>query len=106
MLWRDRAAGDVQAVLYLRGNAYFGFHDGYDINGTGTPDNTLRLLAADAGTGTVVPPFAPKSSGSVGVLALSSDGPYLAAVGKFPKMGGVAVKSVAVFACSPPSCTP
>ena len=50
--------------------------------------------------------FAPQSSGSVGVLALSSDGPYLAAVGKFPKMGGVAVKSVAVFACAPPSCNP
>jgi len=103
MLWRDKANGDVQAVLALRGNAYFGFHDGYTINGVA--DNTLRLLAADAGGGGLTP-FAPKSSGSVGVLGLSSDGPYLAAVGKFPKMGGVSVKSVAVFVCSPPSCTP
>ena len=94
-----KANGDVQAVVYARGNAYFGFHDGF--NG----DTTLRLLAADAGNGTITP-FAPQSSGSVGVLGLSSDGPYLAAVGKFPKMGGVAVKSVAVFVCSPPSCTP
>jgi hypothetical protein len=99
MQWRDKANGDVQAVLYLRGNAYFGFHDGF--NG----DTTLRLLAADAGAGTITP-FAPQSSGSVGVLGLSSDGPYLAAVGKFPKMGGVSVKNVAVFVCSPPSCTP
>jgi len=103
MQWRDKANGDVQAVLYLRGNAYFGFHDGYTINGV--PDTSLRLLAADAASGAITP-FAPKSSGSVGVLGLSSDGPYLAAVGKFPKMGGVAVKSVAVFVCSPPSCTP
>jgi hypothetical protein len=101
--WRDKANGDVQAVLSLRGNAYFGFHDGYTINGT--PDTTLRLLAADAGSGALTP-FAPKSSGNVGVLGLASDGPYLAAVGKFPKMGGVNVKSVAVFVCSPPSCTP
>jgi len=99
MIWRDKANGDVQAVLYLRGNAYFGFHDGF--NG----DTTLRLLAADAGDGTITP-FAPQSAGSVGVLGLSSDGPYLAAVGKFPKMGGVNVKNVAVFVCSPPSCTP
>ena len=103
MLWRDKANGDVQAILYLRGNAYFGFHDGFTINGV--PDTSLRLLAADAASGAITP-FAPKSSGSVGVLGLSSDGPYLAAVGKFPKMGGVAVKSVAVFVCSPPSCTP
>ena len=103
MLWRDKANGDVQAVLALRGNAYFGFHDGYTINGT--PDTTLRLLAGDAGTGALTP-FAPQSSGNVGVLGLSSDGPYLAAVGKFPKMGGVNVKNVAVFVCSPPSCTP
>jgi hypothetical protein len=101
MLWRDKANGDVQAVLFLRGNAYFGFHDGYNINGV--PDTTLRLLAADAGQGTITP-FAPKSSGSVGVLGLSSDGPYLAAVGKFPKMGGVSVKNVAVFVCAAPSC--
>ena len=83
--------------LSLRGNAYFGFHDGF--NG----DTTLRLLAADAGNGAITP-FAPQSAGSVGVLGLSSDGPYLAAVGKFPKMGGVSVKNVAVFVCSPPSC--
>jgi len=99
MQWRDKANGDVQAVLFLRGNAYFGFHDGF--NG----DTTLRLLAADAGSGAITP-FAPQSAGNVGVLGLSSDGPYLAAVGKFPKMGGVSVKSVAVFVCSPPSCTP
>ena len=103
MLWRDKANGDVQAVLYLRGNAYFGFHDGYTVNGV--PDTTLRLLAADAGTGTITP-FAPQSAGNVGVLGLSSDGPYLAAVGKFPKMGGVNVKSVAVFVCALPGCDP
>jgi Domain of unknown function (DUF5122) beta-propeller len=103
MTWRNRANGDVQAVVYARGNAYFGFHDGFSINGV--PDTSLRLLAADAGSGAITP-FAPQSSGNVGVLALSSDGPYLAAVGKFPKMGGVSVKSVAVFVCAAPSCNP
>jgi hypothetical protein len=102
-LWRNQANGDVQAVVYARGNVYFGFHDGFDINGV--PDTTLRLLAADAVSGTLTP-FAPQSSGNVGVLALSSDGPYLAAVGKFPKMGGVNVKGASVHLCAPPSCMP
>ena len=98
-VWRDQANGDVQAVVYARSNAYFGFHDGF------AGDTSLRLLAADAVDGTLTP-FAPQSSGSVGVLALASSGPYLVAVGKFPKMGSVNVKSVAVFVCSPPSCSP
>ncbi len=82
--WADKANGDVQAVKFSNGNVYFGFHDGYGGN------TTLRLLAADAGTGTVEPAFQPASGGYPGVLALDADGDYLA-VGrvKFPKMGGV-----------------
>ena len=87
-------------MKYSRGNVYFGFHDGYGGN------TTLRLLAADATTGTVELGFQPASSGSVGVLALDVDGPYLVAAGKFPKMGGVNVKGVSAHLCAAPTCTP
>jgi hypothetical protein len=73
---------------------YFGFHDGFDINGV--PNNTLRLLAADAALGTLVDGFAPASSGSIGVMAIDVDGSYLVSAGKFPRMGGVAVRGVSV----------
>jgi hypothetical protein len=93
-IWRLRADGDVQAVRFANNNVYFGFHDGFGGN------TTLRLLAADAATtnaaGALVPGFAPASSGSTGVTAIDIDGPYLVSVGKYPRMGGVAVRGVSV----------
>ena len=69
-LWRQQANGDVQAVRFANNNVYFGFHDGFTINGVA--NNTLRLLAADAASDRngLVPGFAPASSGSTGVMAL------------------------------------
>ena len=89
-LWRQQANGDVQAVRFAANNVYFGFHDGFGGN------TTLRLLAADAVSGALVPGFAPASSGAIGVMAIDIDGPYLVSAGKFPRMGGVAVKGASV----------
>jgi hypothetical protein len=93
-IWRMQANGDVQAVRFANNNVYFGFHDGYAGN------TTLRLLAGDAASsnpaGELVPGFAPASSGAVGVMALDTSGPYLVSVGKYPRMGGVAVRGVSV----------
>jgi len=95
-MWADRANGDVQAVEYSHGNVYFGFHDGFNGN------TTLRLLAADAVSGTVemppvaVPGFQPVSAGYPGVEAITSDGSHLVAAGKFPKMGGMTVKGLSI----------
>jgi hypothetical protein len=90
MRWRQRADGDVQAIRFANNNAYFGFHDGFGGN------NTLRLLAADALSGALVDGFAPASSGSTGVMAIDVSGNYLVSAGKFPRMGGVAVRGVSV----------
>jgi hypothetical protein len=89
-LWRQQANGDVQAVRFAANNVYFGFHDGFGGN------TTLRLLAADAVSGALVPGFAPASSGAIGVMAIDTTGPYLVSAGKFPRMGGLAVKGVSV----------
>ena len=47
--WRQRANGDVQAVKYSNGYVFFGFHDGFTINGVRS--YTLRILAANPQTG-------------------------------------------------------
>jgi hypothetical protein len=88
--WRLQANGDVQAVEYSNGNVYFGFHDGFNGN------TTLRVLAADAASGTLETAFQPVSGGGVGVWGIEADGDYLAVVGKFPKMGGFNVKGVSI----------
>jgi hypothetical protein len=103
-IWRMQANGDVQAVRFANNNVYFGFHDGFTIDGV--PNNTLRLLAGDAATtnpnGELVPGFAPASSGAVGVMAIdttnqgTTNNTYLVSAGKFPRMGGVAVRGVSV----------
>ena len=49
----QRRHGDVQAVEYVNGEVYFGFHEGYE-------ENLQRhLLATDAATGVVDPDFQP-----------------------------------------------
>ncbi len=93
--WAQKADGDVQAIEWVKGNVYFGFHDGFNKN------NTLRLLAADATLGSptngTLEAFAPPSGGLKGVLGLDTDGSKLVAVGDFNQMGGRADKGVAVF---------
>jgi hypothetical protein len=89
-VWTVRANGDVQAVRYSNGNLYFGFHDGYNGN------TRLRLLAADAGTGTVEQAFQPISGGTPGPVALDADGSYLVVGGRFPRMGAIRVKGLSI----------
>jgi hypothetical protein len=78
-------------MVSLNGNVYFGFHDGYQ------GINNLRLMAADATTGTVEPNFRPTANGLKGVVGLATDGSHLVAVGDFNKIEGQSVAGVAVF---------
>ena len=89
-VWVQRANGDVQAVKYSNGNVYFGFHDGFNGN------VRLRLMAADAGTGNIEQVFQPVSGGVPGPVALDADGGYLVVGGKFPRMGAIRVKGLAI----------
>jgi Domain of unknown function (DUF5122) beta-propeller len=96
--WVQRANGDVQAVKFAKksgssgvGNVYFGFHDGFGGN------TKLRLLAADAASGTLMwATGVPVSGGNPGVVALASDGQNLVVGGRFPKMGTVKVKGLSI----------
>jgi hypothetical protein len=84
--WRQHANGDVQAVKYSNGYLFFGFHDGFTINGVRS--YTLRILAANPQTGALDPGFMPESGAYPGVLTIDADGTYLVAGGYFGHMGG------------------
>jgi outer membrane protein assembly factor BamB len=88
--WRQRADGDVQAVKYSNGYLFFGFHDGFGGN------NSLRLLAAAAASGNLVPNFMPVSGSHPGVLTIDADGTFLAAGGLFGRMGGRSVTGLSI----------
>jgi hypothetical protein len=90
-IWAVRADGDTQAIASSNGYVYMGFHDGFQGN------KTLRLLALDPGTGAVSPSFMPISGSYPGVVALEADGRYLVAGGLFPRMGGTAVRGLAII---------
>jgi outer membrane protein assembly factor BamB len=92
--WRQRAEGDVQAVKYSNGYLFFGFHDGFTINGTRS--FTLRLLAADPATGDLVASFTPESCCYPGVLTIDADGTFLAVGGLYARMGGRSVHGVSI----------
>jgi outer membrane protein assembly factor BamB len=88
--WRQRADGDVQAVKESNGYVFFGFHDGFGGN------NSLRIAAADAGSGNIVPNFLPVSGSHPGVLTIDADGTFLVAGGLFGRMGGRAVQGLSI----------
>jgi len=92
--WRDHANGDVQAVKYSNGFLFFGFHDGYTINGVRS--FTLRILAANPQTGALAPGFQPESGAYPGVLTIDADGSYLAVAGYFNRMGGESVHGLSI----------
>ena len=91
-IWRQRADGDVQAVRFANNNVYFGFHDGF-------------LGNTRCGSWPPTPPPVTRSSPASRPRRRRQhrrDGhrhrqrPYLVSAGKFPRMGGVAVRGVSV----------
>lgn len=90
-VWRQRADGDVQAVVHHRDTVYFGFHESFDGN------TTVRLLAADAATGTLDASFRPTWDRYWGVNALAASDDVLAAAGDFTRVSGVAAQGIALF---------
>jgi len=89
-LWKWAANGDMQAVEYLNGNLYFGFHDGFQNN------HSYRIIGADALSGRLEG-FAPVTNGLKGVEGIATDGTKLVAVGDFHTIGGVKNWGVALF---------
>ena len=89
--WSQKADGNVQDVVWVNGNVYFGFHDGFG------GANDVRLYAADALSGTLEIAFHPTMNGLKGVLGLATDGSRLVAVGDFSKVSGKNDRGVAIF---------
>jgi hypothetical protein len=89
--WSLKADGNVQDIVWLKSNVYFGFHDGF------AGANNVRLLAADAATGALETGFQPLTNGLKGILGLATDGTRLVGVGDFDKMGGRSDRGVAIF---------
>jgi hypothetical protein len=89
-LWYHRVDGDVQAVELAQGNLWFGFHDGAG------GDTTVRLLAADAVTGELLP-FRPVIDMFFGVWAIHATDGHLAIAGAFRNVAGVASRGIAHF---------
>ena len=84
----------MQAVKYSNGYVFFGFHDGFTINGVRS--YTLRILAANPQTGALNPGFMPESGAYPGVLTIDADGTYLAVGGYFGRMGGTSVSGLSI----------
>jgi chitodextrinase len=90
-LWRNESDGDVQAIEYVQGEVYFGFHEGYG-------GNPLRhLLAVDSATGTTDPNFQPNLNSFWGVWSIDESGGTIAVGGEFSTFDGVAVQGIALL---------
>lgn len=96
-VWRDRAMGDIQAIDFLDGTVYFGFHQGF------AGDRCVKVLAASAGTGDLDPDFRPTFDRFLGVLAIdaiaATDARDAAVVvgGRFTEVSGVPAEGFARF---------
>ncbi len=89
--WYYQVDGDVQAVRYYNGNAYFGFHEG------ALDDHTVRLLAADAATGQIENSFRPPIDSFYAVWALDATSQALVVGGEFFNVNGVPSQGVAIM---------
>jgi hypothetical protein len=89
-VWFHRVDGDVQAVALAHGNLWFGFHDGAG------GDTTVRLLAADAQSGELLP-VRPVIDTFFGVWAISATDGHLAIAGAFRNVAGVPSRGIAHF---------
>ncbi|MDN5856014.1 MAG: hypothetical protein L0K86_24875 [Actinomycetia bacterium] len=90
-LWRQIADGDIQAVRYYDGDVYFGFHDGYHGN------KSLKLLVADADTGTLDTSFMPTFNNFWGVYSIAANDSHVVAGGDFSRVNGVPAEGLAIF---------
>ncbi len=91
--WRHVTDGDIQAVAYYDGTVYFGFHDGYQ------GDGSTKLLAANADTGQLQP-FSPRFNNFWGVFAIAAGPGGVVAGGDFSTVSGVRARNLARFVAS------
>jgi Domain of unknown function (DUF5122) beta-propeller len=89
--WTLRTDGDVQAIHYFDGDAYFGFHDGYQ------GLTTTKLLKVNATNGAQDTSFVPSFTGFWGVFTISDGAGYLVAGGGFGRVNGVVANNWARF---------
>ncbi len=75
--WFYQVDGDTQAIRYFDGNVYFGFHEG------ALDDHSIRMLAADAATGAIVPTFRPPINSFYGVWDIDATADALVIGGEF-----------------------
>lgn len=90
-LWFHIADGDTQSIRYWDGNVYFGFHEG-DIG-----DHSVRMLVADATTGTIVPTYRLPINSFYGVWAIDASADALVIGGEFTSVNGRQVQGVAIL---------
>ena len=96
--------GDIQAIDFLDGSVYFGFHQGF------AGDRCEKVRAADARTGALDEDFRPTFDRFLGVLAIdavdATDTRDAAVVvgGRFTEVSGVDAEGFARFV--PPAGTP
>lgn len=83
-VWHQATMDDANVVHHDAGTLYFGFQDGYG------GDTSLRLLAADAGSGAIDATFQPAIDSSEGVFAITTDTDVLIG-GDFTEVDGTVV---------------
>lgn len=93
--WFYTVMGDTQAVRYYNGNVYFGFHEG------AIGDTTVRLLVADALTGTIENSYRPPINSFYGIWAIDASDAGLVLGGEFTTINGVASQGLAIMPPGP-----
>jgi hypothetical protein len=89
--WFYQVDGDTQAVRYIDGNVYFGFHEGA-IN-----DGTVRMLVADAATGSLVNTYRLPINSFYGVWDIDGSSSALVLGGEFTRVNQASVQGVAIL---------
>jgi PKD repeat protein len=84
-IWHIRTDGDIQAIRYQGDDVFFGFHDGYQLDGV------TKLLAVNAVTGALDTTFRPVFNMFYGVFTIAVSDNWVVAGGEFTRVsGGVA----------------
>lgn len=89
--WLHRAEGDMQAVHYVDGDVYFGFHEGF------AGDFGVKVLRADAWSGALDNAFRPRMTQFWGVFSISSSAQGLVIGGEMNSVAGVPAGNWARF---------